>query len=159
MSEEGENELSDGQEEAPSMFDQKEGVDWFLAWLVGYAENFALEQGVTLFIGGQIVSGLITSGRDFFTEVGNQVKDGADSGEATAELRKSIGEGYAEFSKLYPKAEIGVPPPFSKPTYIHLRNVAILTPNGSTPLPRSTIWRGKLASVDGYNFGVLSTEA
>ena len=43
-------ENSVGSAHAP-IFDQPEGTDWFLAWLIGLANDHGIEQGITLTIG------------------------------------------------------------------------------------------------------------
>jgi hypothetical protein len=53
----------------PSLFEQPDGVDWFLANQVHLANRFGVEQGITLNVGGVLISGTLINGRNYFKEM------------------------------------------------------------------------------------------
>ena len=52
-------------EAARTILDQQDGVDWLLAWIIGFAEQ-GLEMGVTLNVGGVLITGNLIGGRKYF---------------------------------------------------------------------------------------------
>jgi hypothetical protein len=49
--------------------DPPHDYDWFLFQLVEWANQFDIEQGITLAVGGAMISGQLISGRRYFEEV------------------------------------------------------------------------------------------
>lgn len=142
-------------EDGPSLFDQPEGVDWFLANLVQMADAYKIEQGVTLNVGGILISGVLISGRSYFEELSGFVKVGA-KGSKNAELASSIADSYGQFAQIYPEHEVGEDYPHRPRNYIHLRGTVMFGSNGPMSGPKGLLWRGKLSSVDGYILGQLN---
>ena len=63
--------------------------DWFLGCLINWANQFNLEQGITLAVGGAIISGQLISGRRYFEEMAAQAMAGTVTGTEDAESLKS----------------------------------------------------------------------
>ncbi len=140
--------------------------DWSLADFTLYSNRLRIEFGITLQIGGHIVSGTTTSGADFLKYVGEYLsKTITDSGDRFQEVSDIIKDKYEEKArKIYPEIssqksneakEEQLP---GKPAFIHLKNVDIWTDSNSSPIPVE-YWRGKLTSVDGWYIGRMSVEA
>lgn len=129
--------------------------DWFLQSTIETIINSGVEMGITLIVGGTIVSGTLIDGRKFFIELGDALT--ADS-KSAGDSYETLGTGWKEFAALYDKPE-NAPEDWSPPSagFIHLRDARYHAP-GQNPLPthKGVLWRGKLSSVDGFNIGSLS---
>lgn len=145
--------------EGPSLFDQPEGTDWALAWLVYQAESLSIGQGITLMVGGSVISGDIIAGRTFFKELAERTS-AAPNAES---IHETLAEGWRTFANLlHPGPETDgdgepTPSPVRGYRYIHLRDARIYTP-GQDPLPPQgdgLLWRGKLAAVAGFTLGKM----
>lgn len=140
--------ITEDQEDHDDLFDQPEGTDWFLAWVISYADN-GVEQGITLSVGGNLITGLVISGRSYFSELGLAYKKSHPE-------NAGVGESYANFSKLWPMpAATGEFFP-SHPEYIHLRKARIIASDGVFIPNRGSLWRCKLSAVDGFSLGEMS---
>lgn len=125
--------------------------DWYLQALIGIVNGKDIEFPITLFVGGLIVSGLLTSGHKYFQGLGEQLTQffGGPSEETskTVGYFTSPGDIYTEDTASEPK-----PPP----QFIHLRAAMVFSP-GQTPIPNGgSWWRGRVANVDAFHFGSLS---
>ena len=126
--------------------------DWFLQMLVGMA-NDGMGIGLSLNVGGLIISGTPCGGKEYFYEFGKQLGDGmypenADSAEEFAAAYKKIGDD------VYSESEI-TPNPAS---YIHMKNALFFSPKGDS-IPsnaQGALWRGKVSDVDGFSLGRFS---
>ena len=119
--------------------------DWFLAELVSWANTFGFQAGVTLHVGGTIVSGTMISGASYFTLFRENTLM-ALSG-SPAEIRTPIDEMLSTYGSIYEKPEVTAHPGH----YIHLRDAYFFDPAGHA-LPRGgTLWRGKLSAIDGFS--------
>ena len=116
--------------------------DWLLQKIVSTSNETGAEIGVTLIVGGTIVSGLTISGKRYFEDFG---KFFADSPVFTAEQRKGLEETYREFGE---KRYTHLPTPELR--YVHLRDALIL--GGPEPL-RVPLFRVRIATVDGFTIG------
>jgi hypothetical protein len=125
--------------------------DWFLAELVSWANTFGFQAGVTLHVGGTIVSGTMISGAAYFALFRENTLV-ALSG-SPAEFRTPIDEMLSTYGSIYDKPEVTTHPGH----YIHLRDAYFFDPAGNA-LPRGgALWRGKLSAIDGFSLGSLST--
>lgn len=125
--------------------------DLYLQALVNIVNGKDIEFPITLFVGGLIVSGQLTSGHKYFEGLGEQLTQffGGPSDD-TAEVVKLFTAPGDIYTQTEDTTEI--PPP----QYIHLREGKIFTP-GQQPIPVEGVWwRGRLASVDGFHFGSLA---
>jgi len=155
---EGTDDQSTNHEEKElTIFDQPEGTDWFLSYLIGFADDLGSELGITLVVGGTYLTGTLISGRTYFEELGAMMKK--IGGQGTDNGLTSLGEQYEQFATLVPKLaenEEWKPRPRA---YIHLRNVKMLiSENKFAPTTEAVLWRGKLSAVEGFIVGTMSID-
>ena len=133
-------------------------VDWFLAELVRRANEGGLSLGLTLCVGGGLVSGALIGGREYFEGFAGDVA----SSVADATVAHKVREFFRSPAALYQPDE-GLPDgakasSLADPlSYIHLKAARFFTPSGA-PIPGSCggYWRGKLSAVDGFVLGLLA---
>lgn len=133
-------------------------MDWFLAELVRRANEGGLRVGVTLCVGGAIVSGTLIGGRDYFEGIADNAA-AATADPATAERARAF---FRSPAAMYRAAwgEGGELGPDEDPlAYIHLADARFFIATGQ-PLPGShgVLWRGRLAAVDGFVLGAFEPE-
>ena len=124
------------------------GIDDTLQQLVHLANDGGVEMGITLTVGGALISGTLISSQTYFQRVYDSIIEVSKPGEnpgvdAVAEVLKSR------------TPRTGWP---IAAQYIHMRDARIY--NGrSEPLPTNgTNWRGKIASVDGFSLGSMGNK-
>ena len=131
-----------------------QSIDWYLQNLVSAVNNSNLEFGITLYVDGAILSGLLVSGRKYFETFANEFSD-AYPGDT--EGKENIRQAFASNASIYDRegSEDDRPPP----QFIHLMNSRCFSPGGQ-PLPnnRGVLWRGKINAVSGFSLGSLSSE-
>lgn len=129
-------------------------VDWFLQSLVSVVNEGPVEFGITLFSEGLIISGLLVSGRKYFSTFASEFS-GAYPGDE--ETKATIKAAFESNSAIYDhEPDVEVPPP----QFIHLINARCFSHNGQ-PLPnnRGVAWRGRINAVSGFNLGQLAEQA
>lgn len=132
--------------------------DWLLSRFVSMANTQGVSIGVTLVVGGSLVTGLIIGGREYFREMGAALAraTGSDPDAGAEDFGRSVED-------LYPTApdegdearrkEEGQEPR-TRVKFIHLRNARVL--HGTTMIPENFqghLWRGRIAAVDGFMLG------
>jgi hypothetical protein len=115
-----------------------------------------LEFGVTLYVGGCILSGLLVGGRSYFDSLRANLVDGSDESEP---IREEFREVFEQVAKVYPaemrpvseddEADEGAEPPT---VFVHLRETTVHLPGAASVLEPG-LWRGRLESVDGWTLG------
>lgn len=103
--------------------------------------------GITLTVGGTLVSGNVCSGSKYMQFIFD---------ETLADVDEQVKEAIKK--RLQPFADIYAPDAWSAqaPTYIHLENARFFTPGVSGATPSSPVlWRGRISDVSGFCFGVL----
>lgn len=126
-----------------------QSVDWFLQQLVDMAnlsENF--EFGITLNVHGSLISGVLISGKKYFSEFADQFM-GSVKASWAQELHKVIA-GHGDVYDA-PSDDERYPPNF-----IHLRDAHLHHPSGVIPTNGGVLWRGKINSVSAFNLGILT---
>nr|WP_288356451.1 gas vesicle accessory protein GvpU [uncultured Pseudomonas sp.] len=133
--------------------------DWFLSMLVKIANNGPGEFGVTLNVGGSIISGMLISGRKYFDEFAKQFAT-PFRGENEDSESPSIEATLKQFGQIYDKTENEeTDDKENNPvSYIHLRDANIFFRDGTIPTNQGVLWRGKLSSVDGFSLGNLNRQ-
>ncbi len=123
-------------------------IDWFLQKLVSMANDSGLEFGVTLTVGSGMVTGTLISAEKYFAAFGELFAGGmpGDGSEVEASFRK-LGERGQEDDQEAAR----LPPQF-----IHLKDAKIITASGSVPSRQGVLWRGTIASINGFNLGSLA---
>lgn len=132
---------------------QQQPRDWLLENLVIMANELGTEYGVTLLVGGTIVTGVIISGRSYF----EQFAEEAAGMYADTETAKAAKEAYLSHKDFYPPRAAGDDNPSIPANYIHLRDAKFIA-NGHSPIPnnRGVLWRARLSCVDAFNLGTMS---
>ena len=123
--------------------------DWFLEILVKLAHE-GISFGVTLQVGGLLVSGTLASGGDYFDGV---------AAETSASLSPDAAGSLKELFANCRDVATHQPSERTPPTYrfVHLRDAKFYNTNGS-PIPanRGVWWRGRLCEVGGFVVGTLA---
>lgn len=147
--------VDDGNDERPNFLDQGEGRDWMLAWIIGHAEVFGVEFGVTLSVGGSLIAGTVIGGRKYLEQLADDVRKATGT---TQDFAEQLGNNFSQWSGLYPEPNGGTSILELKPAYIHLKDARVIQSNGNH-LPRNgMLWRGKVKSVDGFTLGHMQPD-
>lgn len=132
-------------------------VDWFLQSLVEMVNGStsSVSFGVTLSVGGVLVSGDLVGGQHYFDGFGAEFAQNFDEKAA-----KSAKESFSKLGEIYrqggsDESASGKAGTSAGPSYIHLKNARFFRSDGK-PLSGSkgVWWRGKLSAVDGFTLGV-----
>lgn len=123
--------------------------DEFLGTLVVLA-NAGVNAGITLYVGGSIISGTLISGGQYFKEFGSQFLANLPNDD----LRDATAPYFELQAGLYDKSQLeeGQSAPRD---YIHLSNARWHHPAGNIPSNGGVLWRGRLSAVDGFNLGTM----
>lgn len=132
-------------------------IDWFLRILVKTVNKNGGEIGLTLNVGGVIISGLLCSGNDYFHQFGDTFGNALypNDKEKSDDIAKSY---HLLGDNIYPVGQDKCDEDESKITFIHMREAFFYSPQGGT-IPTSAqgiLWRGKLADVNGFSLGCFS---
>ena len=137
-------------------------LDWFLQSLVDIVTPGNISFGITLSLGGTLVTGTLVSGKQYFEGFAEQFAaawpgDDPDAVRAAlskfARIYESSEEGRAEAKES--DSESSVEPP--RPGYIHLKNARIMRQgNVMVPSDRLAWWRSRISAVDGFTLGEIS---
>lgn len=129
-------------------------ADVFLQFLVNLVNNGGqLESiGVTLQMGGMLVSGSIVSGAEYFDRFAASFADSLSGMDAQA--RQSVRTSLAELGDVFRLPQPAEP----LPNYIHLADALFFTADGTPIAGQPTLWRGRSSAVDGFILGRLQSE-
>jgi hypothetical protein len=133
--------------------------DWFLQQLVRLANESPANAGVplTLCVKGMLVSGVLASGRAYFTECAQTVA--ARATHSRESDRRHLRDYIAAFGALYVTEADDAGPDSDEdaaktlPEFIHLRGARI---GGADTTAPTDWWRGRIAEVDGFFLGTRS---
>jgi len=109
--------------------------------------NAEFHIGVTVYVGGILVSGEMISDREYLAGVG-QTFVAAGEGRP-ANYATQLGRVLADAATRHASTQ------HRGHRFINLKNVRVLSP-GSPLIPSNGYWRGSAASIQGYSWGVLS---
>ena len=128
------------------------GLDWHLQLLVEDANDFGVEVPITLFVPGGVVTGVLTSGKDYFELFADRFAAGWPK-DGRAAIRASM----ASPGAVYPRLEPGEKSPRGQPAqFIHLRDAQLIGAFGGLPSSGDgLLWRGRLTEVAAYSLGRL----
>lgn len=132
--------------------------DWFLVMLLNIVNQGTIEFGLTLNVGGSVISGTLISGKKYFSEFAKQFSNAIGTPEE-ASNEPSIEESFRKLGDIYdlPEGKQGEELKNQAPvTYIHLRDANVFFKDGTIPTGVGVFWRGKLSSVDGFSLGNLN---
>jgi hypothetical protein len=148
------------QDPMPVEYSQVEDVngapDQLLATLVDIVNSLpGVELGVTLYVRGSIVSGLLISGRSYFGLLRAVLEESGD--DDSKPFVDALAEILNEVANIYPRrpseeSADESPPDLARTTYIHLRAATVHVP-GPNPGLEQGLWRGRLSEVSGWSIG------
>jgi hypothetical protein len=126
--------------------------------LVHVANTTDVEMRVTLHVNGLVVTGKLISGATFWTESADDLGDqGSGPSEFVGTLASEMRRLAADYRDAYAE-DAGDHDREAMSDFVHLRDARTLTPYG--PVPSSgALWRGRMASVDGFSLGELVTQS
>jgi hypothetical protein len=120
-------------------------VDWYLQQMVKMANEQGVEMGVTLVVGGSVITGTMVSGATYFETFAEQFASGWTDEESKGTIQKAL----AQPAQLYAHGKNNDPLGAS---FIHLRDARIITPSEAMPT-QGMLWRGRLTEVSGFSLG------
>jgi len=124
-------------------------TDWLLQWLVRFSNNTRLSIGITLSVGGSLVSGQLITHGAYFEQLSK------DFSEA---FRKFEGVDVEELQSAIQTFDS--PPQDDDPQpamqYLHLKDAKVYTSSSTPVLSGGQLWRGKISSVDGFTLGTIT---
>ena len=129
-------------------------ADVFLQFLVNLVNNGGQLKsiGVTLQMGGMLVSGSIVSGAEYFDRFAETFSDSLSDMDTQA--RQSVRTSLAELGDVFRLPQPAEP----LPNYIHLVDALFFTADGTPIAGQPTLWRGRSSAVDGFILGRLQSE-
>lgn len=124
--------------------------DWFLQILVNIVNSGELSFGITLNVGGFLVTGQLVGGKAYFEGFGAEFAGSLGDSAAVAEVKAAFANRGEVYSAPYDANLL---------TYIHLKDARFYNTDGA-PIPsnRGVWWRGRIAAVDGFSLGALRAE-
>ena len=126
--------------------------DFFLQTLVNIVNTTPFTIGITLNVGGLLISGELFSGKYYFEESGAQIASSLKDLGLPKPTHEKIKKSIAKFGSVYNKK----PKEIESPVYIHLTNAKFITATGkSIPDYQNVIWRGRISEVQGFILGSL----
>ena len=126
-------------------------ADVFLQSLVNLVNNGGQLKsiGVTLQMGGMLVSGSIVSGAEYFDRFAETFADSLSDMDSQA--RQSVRTSLAELGDVFRLPQPAEP----LPNYIHLADALFFTADGTPIAGQPTLWRGRSNAVDGFILGSM----
>ncbi len=115
--------------------------DVLLSGLVTIVNEAPLEIGVTLNVGGSLITGLLIGSINYLRGISELLSGNGPTADQFAKHFEDIAE---EVEKTNAEAEDDNP----SPNYIHLKNAKLVNVNGN--VIELGYWRGKLSSIDGF---------
>ena len=129
-------------------------ADYFLQRLVSMVNGGSISIPITLHVEGQIISGQLIGGRQYFNEWAEAFAAGSSTDEND---RKELRTLVASFGDVYKPEEIEKAQ--TEPQFIHIRNARVYHSAGKpVPANEGVLWRGRINAVSGFNLGALSHE-
>jgi len=144
--------VSDDEQRSEPAETSQDAGDQLLASFVRIANRSGVELGITLWVRGTIVTGILVPMGKYLEEVAanfDPVEGAAPFADFFRRLKEHSDEQQSRAD------DDGLPV-----AHIHLRDSRTYAPGADRPIPtRSGVpWRGRLDSVDGFTFGTLSQE-
>lgn len=123
--------------------------DWFLRSLVKTVNDNELMLGITLTVGGVLVTGTLVSGRAYFEDFADRLSQSFEDPAAAAQVHDS----FHQLGGIYDRQPN---PDDLLPSYVHLKDVRFFSPaGGSLPDHDGVWWRGRIDQVQGFVLGQL----
>jgi hypothetical protein len=128
----------------------KKTEEWFLAFLVRLA-NSGLEFQITLNVSGFLITGVLTSGKEYFKGITSDVFGFLEEDHPLPHQFQKFANTYDPESSEYVDDD--------RVSFLHLKNAKFIQVGGK-PIPgnKGVWWRGRIDSVNGFCFGLLQAE-
>jgi hypothetical protein len=133
--------------------------DWFLQHLVSISNDAGLQIGLTVQVGGLLVSGQLVSGEQYFEGIAADFEHGLA---AYPQLAQAMKKSFASFGVIYksesqPEGSQSVEA--RAPNYIHLTDARFFSTAGD-PIPQNkgVWWRGRISAIGGFTIGQLRAD-
>lgn len=146
-------------------FRRNQRSDWFLEQFVALFNEINASVGITLTVGGVIITGQIVTPTTYFNEMAKQMEEalnriGASNGSnALGDFIRSCGAGEPmsreeRAATMDSALKEGVLPiEGGQRAYIHLMNASIYNPATNTRALEKATWRVRISAVDGFLLG------
>ncbi|BAP43993.1 gas vesicle protein [Pseudomonas sp. 21LCFQ02] len=125
-------------------------IDWLLQWLVRFVVSTKVELGVTLSVGGNLLSGHLVSHDAYFDQLAEelaapfgQFHNGTDQSMKEMILSFKPGELAEDDNHAF--------------HFIHLKDAKTYSSDQSPICETGVLWRGRIAAVDGFSIGRIVT--
>jgi len=140
------NEPDESQEERVRA--RAKGTDRMLQLLISIVNSApGASVNITLLMGGQVLSGWLIGEGDYLRAFATQ-------------MSKSFGNEQSSVEFFTAEADhrdrAAAANELDERRYIHLKDAKFVSHDGQLPHDEGLLWRGKLASVDGFTLGILS---
>lgn len=132
-----------------------DSTDWLLQEFISMVNTYDMAIGITLNVGGLLVSGELIGGKKYFEGIG---KDFAISLGGSDKIKKSFEDWgrkiYSGETNKKSRRDL------KEPYFIHLKNAKFYYP-GQQPIPKNqgVRWRSRLEAIDAFCLGSLSVES
>lgn len=127
--------------------------DLTLQVLTESVNRTGLEIGVTLCVGGALVSGIMISGKTYFDGLNSLMSENADN-EDVISFFKEIFDAQSSFYDFDHESKWQL----TNKGYVHLKDVRFHGTDGSQiPSTAGTLWRGRISQVSGFNLGTFGS--
>jgi hypothetical protein len=127
---------------------QGKQIDWLLQWLVKFVANTKVEMGITLTVGGNLVSGQLISHDAYFEQLASDIS--APFAQFNNGTEASMKEMILSFR---PGESSDDTPEFH---FIHLKDCKTYSNEQNPICAEGVLWRGKIASVTGFTIGLIA---
>lgn len=126
--------------------------------LVEVANTSELEMGVTLHVQGQVLTGKLISGATYWSEAADRLRaQGAGPTQVVETMASSMEQVADEYRAAFgTDRRDGQAEPMGR--FLHLRDARTLSPEGPIPTD-GALWRGRIASIDGFSIGELKSRS
>ncbi|OSN16574.1 hypothetical protein BV330_03894 [Pseudomonas syringae pv. actinidiae] len=122
-----------------------------LQWLVKFVANTKVELGVTLSVGGNLVSGHLISHDTYFEQLADDISAPFSSfGNGTDATMKEM------ILSFKPGESSEDTPAFH---FIHLKDCRTYSTDGNPICDAGVLWRGRISAVDGLTIGLIAEKA
>lgn len=133
------------------------GGDYLLEHMVRMVDETGMQIGITLYVGGLVVSGLLVSGDAFLEGCSEYFESARGPAEARQALSQFVrrthhgqpGGGGDQDDGVLDHEEVT-----EHTGYVHLREARVFEARGPVT-QEGTWWRGRIDRIDGFHFGVL----
>lgn len=124
--------------------------DWFLQNLISNANIGKFTMGITLNVGGLLVSGNLVGGREYFENFGSMfLSKMSNQDDKTTEDVESM---FREYAEIYDRE----PDQANPPNFVHLKDVEFFGGTRESILGKQSVWwRGRVSEIQGFFLGNL----